>query len=78
MEITFDTAKDTVNIAKHGVSLALAVDLEWDTLRGKPDNRCDYGEMRMIGYALIGSRLRGFHGSRRRAAPHHQPAQGER
>lgn len=57
MEITFDTAKDTVNIAKHGVSLALAVDLEWDTLRGKPDNRCDYGEMRMIGYALIGSRL---------------------
>jgi len=29
MRIEFDHEKDTANLAKHGVSLALASDLEW-------------------------------------------------
>lgn len=55
--ITFDTAKDASNQAKHGVSLALAKALEWDTLMCKPDTRRDYGEARQIGYAIAGERL---------------------
>jgi hypothetical protein len=57
MQITFDPAKDATNIAKHGVSLADAVVLEWDTLMVGPDARHDYGETRMIGYAIAGNRL---------------------
>jgi len=37
MEITCDPAKDAANQAKHGVSLALAAKLEWDTLQGRRD-----------------------------------------
>jgi hypothetical protein len=55
--ITFDHAKDASNHAKHGVSLALAKALEWDTLICKPDTRRDYGEARKIGYAIAGERL---------------------
>lgn len=57
MEITFDPAKDATNIAKHGVSLTVAVDLEWDSAMTWPDSRRDYGEARMIGLALTGARL---------------------
>jgi len=55
--ITFDPAKDASNQAKHGVTLALAKALEWDTLMCKPDTRRDYGEARQIGYAIAGERL---------------------
>lgn len=57
MEITYDSAKDVVNQAKHGVSLALACQLEWDTLWAEQDSRRNYGESRMIGYVLLGVRL---------------------
>lgn len=57
MEITFYPAKDATNIAKHGVSLTVAVDLEWDSAMTWPDSRRDYGEARMIGLALTGARL---------------------
>ena len=57
MKITFDPAKDTANIAKHGVSLSLAADLEWDSAMIWPDARRDYGEARRIGLALTGTRL---------------------
>lgn len=57
MKITFDPPKDATNLAKHGVSLELAQDLEWDTLECKPDTRRDYGEPRQIGYAIAGDRL---------------------
>ena len=57
MNISFDHAKDAANLAKHGVSLAEAVNIEWDTLRGIPDARRDYGEARMIGYAILADRL---------------------
>ncbi len=57
MKIDFDPAKNNANIAKHGVSLADAAFIEWETLWAKPDARRDYGELRMIGYAYIGLRL---------------------
>jgi len=42
---------------KHGVSLALAVDLEWDWLLATSDARRNYGELRMVGYAPLGVRV---------------------
>lgn len=57
MQITYDQNKDIVNQAKHGLSLALAIDLEWDWLWAAPDTRKDYGESRMIGFAPIDDRV---------------------
>lgn len=57
MIITYDPAKDAANVAKHGVSLALAAELEWDTLWAEVDTRRNYGEERFVGYALLGDRL---------------------
>ncbi|MGB4766297.1 MAG: BrnT family toxin [Rugosibacter sp.] len=57
VNITFDTAKDAANLSKHGVSLALAQQLEWEWLRAKSDTRMNYEEPRMIGYAPIGERV---------------------
>jgi len=54
MKIEFDQDKDTKNIAKHGVSLALAESLEWDLLLATEDTREDYGETRLVGFAPIG------------------------
>ena len=57
MSITFDPSKDAANIAKHGVSLALAADLEWDSALIWPDTRRVYGEARQCGIGYIGLRL---------------------
>jgi len=57
VQITFDPTKDAANVAKHGVSLALAVSLEWGWLLTAPDIRRDYGETRMVGYAPLGTRV---------------------
>ena len=57
MQITFDPAKDAINIAKHGVSLATARQLDWSAVMVKPDMRKDYAELREIGYGPIGNRL---------------------
>lgn len=57
MQITYDPAKDASNLEKHGVPLAMATELEWETLICKPDTRRDYGETRQIGYAISGERL---------------------
>ena len=57
MNIEFDTAKDEANIAKHGVSLALAAEIEWTDVLCAPDSRRDYGELREIGFAVIAQRL---------------------
>jgi len=53
----FDPAKDAINRAKHGVSLALAQDLEWDTALVWPDEREAYGEERECAIGYIGLRL---------------------
>ncbi len=57
MKLTFDPYKDGVNLAKHGLSLGMAEELEWDTLHCKPDTRREYGEPRQIGYAIADDRL---------------------
>jgi uncharacterized DUF497 family protein len=51
MSITFDPAKDAANIAKHGVSLAQAEELE--LLKTVVDERFEYGETRYLGYGYI-------------------------
>jgi len=57
MKIEFDSNKDAVNIEKHGLSLANATELEWKSLLVKKDDRSEYNEVRMIGYAPIESRV---------------------
>ena len=57
MEIACDPAKDIVNIAKHGISLERAADLEWESAVIWPDVRREYGETRMAAIGYIGLRL---------------------
>ena len=51
MDIEFDPTKDAANIAKHGVSLSRAADL--DMLAVEHDIRFDYGEARFRAWGLI-------------------------
>jgi uncharacterized protein len=51
MQIEFDPIKDAGNQAKHGVSLALAAELEWDAAMVWVDDRYEYDEFRMIALA---------------------------
>jgi len=51
MRIEFDPAKDSANVSKHGVSLALATNLDWDAALVWVDLRFDYGEIRMTALA---------------------------
>jgi uncharacterized protein len=47
----FDPAKEAINLAKHGVSLARWVDLDVFAIVG--DDRFDYGEPRFRAYGFI-------------------------
>ena len=51
MPVEFDADKDRTNLAKHGISLARAVDLE--ILAVLPDDREEYGELRYRAWGLI-------------------------
>ena len=51
MRIEFDPAKNAGNRARHGVSLALAADLDWEAALVWVDDRFDYAELRMIALA---------------------------
>ena len=51
MRIEFDPAKDVANQAKHGVSLALAIELDWEAALVWVDTRFEYEELRMIALA---------------------------
>ena len=51
MQIDFDPLKSAANLAKHGVPLAFAVELEWEEALVWVDDRNDYGETRMIALA---------------------------
>ena len=51
MRIEFDPAKDVINRAKHGVSMALANELDWDAALVWVDDRFEYDELRMIALA---------------------------
>jgi len=57
MEYEYDPAKDVINRRKHGISLAEAERLDWDTAFIWEDERFDYGEVRMAGWGYIGLRL---------------------
>lgn len=51
MRIEFDPIKDELNLAKHGVSLALARQLDWDVALVWVDDRFAYDETRMVALA---------------------------
>ncbi len=57
MEVELDPAKDTANVAKHGVSLQAAEQFDWDTALVIEDDRFDYGERRFYALGYIGNRL---------------------
>jgi uncharacterized DUF497 family protein len=51
MRFEFYPAKDKTNLAKHGVSLTLAIELDWEAALVWVDGRYDYSETRMIALA---------------------------
>lgn len=51
MRIEFDPDKDEANVAKHGISLDRAADLEIEAV--VPDDRRDYGEPRIRAFGMI-------------------------
>lgn len=51
MGIEFDPVKDSANRAKHGVSLALAAELDWEAALVWVDDRFEYAELRVIALA---------------------------
>jgi hypothetical protein len=57
VRITFDPVKDAANVAKHGLSLAVAADLEWGAAVVWEDCRRDYGEVRYVALVPRGQRL---------------------
>ena len=52
MRIEFDPGKDAGNRDKHGVSRALAGELDWEAALVWVDDRFEYAELRMIALAL--------------------------
>ena len=44
----FDATKDESNRVKHGVSLGVAAELDWDSAIARIDERFDYKEERII------------------------------
>lgn len=56
-EISYDPAKDVINRVKHGVSLAMAAQIDWLTALEAYDDREDYGEDRYRAVGFIGERL---------------------
>lgn len=57
MEIEFDPNKNETNREKHGLSLDLFADLDFETVVVEPDTRRDYGEDRFKLAALLNGRL---------------------
>lgn len=57
MNFIFDPLKDVANSAKHGVSLAKAALLDWETALIWRDLRKDYGENRFGALAELNGRL---------------------
>jgi hypothetical protein len=51
MKIEFDRIKNATNLEKHGLSLALAAEPDWDAALVGVDDRQAYGEIRMIALA---------------------------
>lgn len=60
MDIQFDPEKEIKNIEKHGISLTLARELDWDEAWVEPDTRFEYGEVRLRASGNIRGRLHVF------------------
>jgi uncharacterized DUF497 family protein len=69
--VAFDPEKDASNIAKHGISLARAVEMDMAAALVREDDRFDYGEPRYVAFGEIDDALHclifTFRGSRIRA-----------
>ena len=57
IKYAFDPAKEAVNRAKHGVSLALAEILFSEPHISITDDRFEYGETRQLAFGFIQNRL---------------------
>ena len=57
MRVEFDSAKDLSNREKHGLSLAAAEAMDFDTALVVADERTEYGEARYQAAGMIGGRL---------------------
>ena len=57
MKLTFDPAKDVLNVNKHGISLSLAALADWADALEWVDLRFDYGEPRMAGLVPLEGRI---------------------
>ncbi len=51
MRFEFDPTKDRANLATHGISLVLAIELDWEAALVWIDDRFEYSETRMIALA---------------------------
>lgn len=57
MDITYDPAKNSKNIAERGLSFDMVAQFDFETAIIHVDTRKDYGETRYIGVGYIGQRL---------------------
>lgn len=57
MEITFDPAKNDRNIELRGLSFELVMNFDFETALFSPDQRRDYGEVRIRALGWLDKRL---------------------
>jgi uncharacterized DUF497 family protein len=57
VKVEFDPKKDQANREKHGVSLGIGNELDWNTMLVQVDDAENYGEDRWIGIAPKDDRL---------------------
>ncbi len=57
MKLTFDPAKDALNVKKHGISLSQAESADWADALEWVDLRFDYGEQRMASLVPLDGRI---------------------
>jgi len=57
VDISFDSAKNALNIARHGISMERALEFEWHDAIVDEDSRRDYGEHRYQALGRIATRL---------------------
>jgi len=57
VEFEFDPAKDAANRAKHGVGLAAGMIVLENRIGEAPDNRLEYGEVRINAFGLLADRV---------------------
>jgi uncharacterized DUF497 family protein len=57
MDVEHDPGKEAINLAKHGVPLALGIIVLENSIGEVVDNRRDYGEARINAFGLVEGRL---------------------